>query len=114
VREVSDPVATARIRWLDPNTASEPGSTMGATAVFALGGDAEVIPDWPAGGQHFSILLTFTASRADRHEVDANLDVLDRQGAADCLREDAPFFVMAGPKPIGKATITSVLWKSRE
>jgi hypothetical protein len=33
------------------------GPVYAATCVFVHGGDAEVQPDWPAQGEHFSILM---------------------------------------------------------
>ena len=110
MREVTDPVAIAKVRWLDPSRHVEPGSTMGATAVFVLGGDAEVIPDWPARGEHYSVLMTFTDSRPARDEDEAKIDFLDREQVGDYVHEDAEFLVMAGPVPIGRATVTAVLW----
>src|SRR5882757_10052285 len=113
MRTVTDPVALARIRWLEPDRHPVPGSTMGATAVFVLGNDAEVMPGWPATGQHFSILLTFTDSSSATREAEAKIDFIDREGVADYLRENASFLVMAGPRPIAEGRITKVLWKPR-
>jgi hypothetical protein len=111
MRDVTDPVAMATVRWLDPDRRVEPGSTMGATAVFLLGDDAEVIPGGPAPGQHHSVLMTFTDSRPALHEADAKIDFLDRAAIDDYLRDDAEFLVMGGPTPIGHATVTAVLWE---
>ena len=111
MKPVTDPVATVHVRSVDSNRTLEPGTTMGATAVFVLGRDEEVIPNWPAGGLHFSIILTFTEIGASRHEADAKVDFLDRAGVASYLREQAAFLIMAGPKPIAEAVITSVLWE---
>ncbi len=113
MRPVTDPVAMARVRWLVPNRHPAPGSTIGATAVFVLGNDAEVMPGWPATGQHFSILLTFTDSLSATDEAEAKIDFLNRDAVADYLRENASFLVMAGPQPIAEGRITSVLWKPR-
>jgi hypothetical protein len=111
MREVSNPVAIARIRWLDPARHPAPGSTMGATAVFVLGNDAEVIPRWPAAGKHFSILLTFTDALIGTEETEAKVDFLDREAVANYLREGATLLIMAGPQPIAEAQITRLLWK---
>jgi hypothetical protein len=113
MRTVTDPVALARVRWLEQDRRPSPGSTMGATAVFVLGDDGEVIPGWPATGQHFSVLLTFTDSPSTGDGAEAKVDFLDREAVADYLHKNASFLVMAGPKPIGEARITAVLWKPR-
>ncbi len=111
MRDVSDPVAIARVRWLDLGRHPAPGSTMGATAVFVLGNDAEVIPGWPAMGKHFSVLLTFTDALTGTGEAEAKVDFLDREAVANHLREGATLLIMAGPQPIAEAQITTLLWK---
>jgi hypothetical protein len=111
MRTVTDPVAMARVRWLVPNRHPAPGSTIGATAVFVLSDDAEVMPDWPATGEHFSILLTFTDSLSGTDEAEAKIDFLNREAVADYLRPNTSFLVMAGPQPIAEGRITNVLWK---
>jgi hypothetical protein len=104
----------ARVRWLDPDRHPGPGATIGATAVFVLGSDAEVLPGWPATGQHFSVLLAFTDSPSTAtDEAEAKVDFLNREAVADYLGENAVFLVMAGPKPIAQARIAAVLWKPR-
>jgi hypothetical protein len=110
MRDVTDPMALVRIRWLNPGHHPAAGSTMGATAVFVMGNDAEVIPDWPAAGQHFSILLTFTEAPPGTEEAEAKVDFLDRDAVAERLHDDAKLLVMAGPKPIAEAEICAVLW----
>jgi len=108
--DVTDPVATAR-HWLDPSRHAEPGSTLRATAVFVLGNDAELIPGWPATGQHFSVVFAFATSSPAGQEADAHVDILDRDGVAEYLSQGAEFLVMAGPQPIAQARITSVFLK---
>lgn len=111
MRDVTDPMALVRVRWLSPGHHPAKGSTMGATAVFVMGNDAEVVPGWPAAGQHFSLLLTFTDAAPGTEEVEAKVDFLDRDAVADYLHDDAKLLVMAGPKPIAEAQVTAVLWK---
>jgi hypothetical protein len=111
MKDVTDPVAIARVRWLDRKRRPESGSTMGATAVFVLGNDAEVTPGWPATGQHFSVLLTFTASPTGGDESFAKVDFIDREAVVDYLQVDSTFLLMAGPQPIGEAEITEVVLK---
>jgi hypothetical protein len=104
---MAGPVATARVRWLAPRRLPAQGSTMWATAVFVLGNDPEVIPGWPATGEHFSVSLTFTDLSAQ--EAEATIDFVNRELVADCLHEKAVFLVMAGPQPIAEARITAML-----
>jgi hypothetical protein len=103
----------ARVRWLDPDRHPGPGSTIGATAVFVLGNDAEVMPGWPATGQHFSVMLALTDSPSATNDAESKVDFLDRETVADYVRENAVFLVMAGPKPIAEARIAAVLWTPR-
>lgn len=109
MRDVTDPVAVTRIRWMDDDLRPPAGSTVAATAVFVHGCDDQVIPNWPAGGEHFSVLLTLVESADDA--VTAKVDFLDRAAIAEYLREGAAFLVMAGPKPVAEARITAVLWR---
>ena len=111
MRAVTDPMAMARLCWLDKDRHPAPGSTMGATAVFVLGNDAEVMPGWPATGQHFSIVLTLTELVGDGDEAEAKIDFLNRESVTDYVRPNASFLVMAGPRPIAEGRITAVLWK---
>lgn len=83
---------------------------MAATAVFVLGGDADVVPGWPASGGHFSVLFEFLDTSAGPGCIDAKVDFLAREVVADYVREGATFLVMAGPKPIGEARVTHALW----
>jgi hypothetical protein len=103
---MAKPIAIARVRWLGPSRNPAPGSTMWATAVFVLGNDAEVIPGWPATGEHFSVSLTFTDLSAE--EAEATIDFINRELVADYLHERAVFLVMAGPQPIAEARITAM------
>jgi hypothetical protein len=109
MRDVTDPVAMVRIHWLGANREPEMGSTMGATAVFVLGDDASVVPDWPAAGEHHSILLTFTEVDLAVGVIEAKIDFLDRRSVAELLHEGAILLLMAGPTPIAEAEITAVM-----
>jgi len=107
--KVTDPMAIARIRWLDGDRHPPPGATIGATAVFSLGDDAQVIPGWPASGEHFSVLLEFLDTPANAGDINAKVDFLDRDAVIDKIREGTTFIVMAGPKPIAEANIIDTM-----
>lgn len=109
MRDVADPVAIVSIRWRGQNHRAAVGSTMAATAVFVRGHDDQIIPSWPAEGEHFSVLFAFVGSADDSQT--AKVDFLDRALVADYLRKGAIFLVMAGPKPIAEARITRLLWQ---
>lgn len=83
---------------------------MAATAVFVLGDDAEVVPDWPAGGEHFSVMLEFIDAPSEPGSINAKVDFLARDEVAELLHEGAQFMLMAGPTPIAEVRVTEALW----
>ena len=107
MRAVRDPIAIARVRWRSPDgggrTKPPPGPSFAATAVFKHGGDEEVVPEWPAGGEHFSVLLEYPSG--SNAEVTARVDFLARNLVADEVREGAQFIIMEGPRPVADAEI---------
>lgn len=104
-------MAIALVRW---RSAAEGGRYTGppagpryaATAVFVKGDDEQVVPNWPAGGEHFSVLLTYTGP-AEGGEVSAEIDFLARDQVADLLIEGATFFIMEGPHAVAEARVIS-------
>jgi hypothetical protein len=102
----------ARIRWRSADeggrrTWPPKGSTFAATAVFVHGGDQQVIPDWPGGGEHFSVLLDNVGDPV-AGEVQAKVDFIARTLVAEHLRPGARFVVMEGRQPVAEAVITEV------
>lgn len=113
MRAITDPVANARIRWRSADDGGRqsgppPGPRYAATAVFVLGDDAQLIPNWPAGGEHFSVLLEYIGSGDHGSEVVAKIDFLARDLAADHVRQGAQFVIMEGRRPVADALITEV------
>jgi hypothetical protein len=63
-RRIAEPLALAHVRWQSLSEGGRqsgppPGPFFAATAVFVHGDDEQVIPDWPAGGEHFSVMLDY-------------------------------------------------------
>jgi len=109
-RRIDDPVALAQVRWhLDQAPPPQPGGVVASTAVFVLGGDEEVIPDWPAGGEHFSVMLELVGPVSDDGRARAKVDFLDRSGVAERLQEGARFLFMAGRRALADVELTKVL-----
>lgn len=108
---VDDPVALARVHWRsDESTPPEAFDCVASTAVFVLGEDSEVVPGWPATGEHFSVMLEFLGSVSPAGQADAKVDFLARREVAQYLHEGAQFLLMAGPLVIADVEVTKVLW----
>lgn len=110
MRRIDKPMALASVRWLSESEGGRDmppvGPSYAATAVFILGGDAELIPGWPAKGEHFSVLLDFGdngAASADETKV----EFMSWSLVADYLHPGATFLVMEGPRPVAQAQVTS-------
>lgn len=108
---VDNPVALARVRWrVGEAPLPTPESAVASTAVFVLGGDEEVIPDWPAGGEHHSAMLELVGAMSPDGTAEAKVDFLDRSGVAERLHQGARFLFMAGPRVLAEVEVTSMLW----
>lgn len=110
MRRITEPLALVRVNWVGADRRPESGSTMAATAVFVLGDDAEVVPDWPAGGEHFSVMLEFIDSPSEPGSSNAKVDFLARDEVTDRLQEGAVFLLMAGRTPIAEVRVIEALW----
>lgn len=104
-------MALARVRWFPVPEGGRPapphGPTYAATAVFVLGGDAELIPDWPAEGEHFSVMLDFDEA-SPAGEGSAKVEFMARSLVVDRLAVGATFLVMEGRKAVAEARVTDV------
>lgn len=83
------------------------GPSYAATAVFILGGDAELIPGWPAKGEHFSVLLDFDENSATS-DNETKVEFTSWSLVADYLRPGVTFLVMEGPRPVAQAEVITV------
>jgi hypothetical protein len=112
---VRDPVALARVHWRENDgPPPAPGSCLASTAVFVLGGDEEVFADWPAGGEHFSVMLELMRDVTSADDAQAKVDFLARSQVAPYLHDGARFLFMAGRRVLAEAEITTVLWRPEE
>jgi hypothetical protein len=104
-------MATALVRWFTEAEGGRPdlppGPTYAATAVFIHGDDAQVIPDWPANGEHFSVLLDFDFIDAQR-ECQAATEFMTWSLVEDQLRARSPFLIMEGGRPVAEGRIIAI------
>lgn len=112
MRRLDEPLALAHVSWRSPGDGGRvagppPGPFFAATAVFVRGDDEQVVPDWPAGGEHFSVMLDYIDEVEDG-EVDVKVDFIARHLVADLVHPDARFLVMEGRRPVAEACITKV------
>ena len=111
--ELTNPAATAVVRWVP---ASAGGRLSGpptapvyaATAIFRLGGEAEVTPGWPATADHLSIMVQRVASLPDGADL-ANIGFLIPDLARPYLHSGAELLVMEGPKVVAHAVVRELL-----
>lgn len=112
MKRITDPLALVRVRWLSPNEGGRrdipPGPLFAATAVFRLGKDEEVIGDWPAEGEHFSVLLEFGELHDSRRELDAIVEFMHNEAVYDLVRVRTQFLLMEGARPIADVSVLQV------
>ena len=111
-RRMAEPLSLAHLRWRSlfeggRQSGAPRGPFFAATAVFVHGDDEQVIPDWPASGEHFSVMLEYIGN-VETNEVDAKVDFIAGDLVSDELRPDARFIVMEGRHQVADAWITKV------
>lgn len=108
MRRVDRPMALASVRWFTEEEGGRrkppPGPTYAATAVFVLGGDAELARDWPAAGEHFSVLLDFDEMSPEGESL-TKVEFVSWPLVADRLMPGSAFLIMEGPKPVAEARV---------
>src|SRR5438046_4148296 len=100
--ELWEPLATAEVRWVataDGGRRSGPPTVpvYAATAVFRLGGDAEVVPGWPGAAEHLSILVQRVGVSPEGADV-SKIGFLAPDLARPHLRVGAELLIMEGPR----------------
>jgi hypothetical protein len=111
--ELKEPMATAEVRWVpaeDGGRKSGPptAAVYAATAVFVLGGDAEVMPGWPASADQLSILIRRLAT--DDNGLDmAEIGFLAPDLARPYLRPGRELLVLEGPQTVAWMQISELL-----
>jgi hypothetical protein len=101
-------MALAKVLWFSGEEGGRheppPGLAYAATAVFEHGGDIELIPGWPAEGEHFSVLLDFDETSQERESL-AKVEFMARSLVADSLVPGSVFLIMEGPRPVARALV---------
>jgi hypothetical protein len=112
IENIDDPSGLASVRWLSP---AEGGRRSGpptapvysATAVFKLGDDEEVLPGWPATGDHISILVQRSKALPDGTEL-ATIGFLAPDLARPFVHTGSEFVIMEGPRAVGHGTFREI------
>jgi hypothetical protein len=118
MEKIENPVAEALVRW---HTADEGGRTSDqatapvymATAVFVLGGEAEVQPGWPASADQLSILLQETECLDDGRRR-CLVGFLLPDLAHPHLYRGAQLLVLEGPRTVASAQLATVYGQEDE
>jgi hypothetical protein len=113
ITKIEHPMALAEVWWF---TVEEGGRRSGpptapvyaATCVFPLGGDAEVLPGWPASGDALSVLLEEVETVANGSGT-YKVDFLARDLARQLLYPTAELLIMEGPTVVARAVIREVM-----
>lgn len=112
MRTIDDPMAVAEVVWLTPEEGGRKSgpptaSVYGATCVFPLGDNTDVVPGWPAACDALSILLQQIGLGSDGKAI-FRVDFLARDLARPFLHPGAPLLVIEGPTVVARGTIREV------
>lgn len=107
-----EPVARGLIRWRTAEEGGRAGGPPGghqyaATAVFVLGGEAEVIPGWPDTAERFSIGLNLIGLGSEWSPVET--DFLARDLVMDKVRPGTHILVTEGARVVADLRITELI-----
>lgn len=79
------------------------GAVYAATAVAVLGGDADVLPGWPATAPQFSIVLEFDAAPTEGNWSPAHVrPLVEGAPGSEALQPGAELLVMEGPRDVAR------------
>jgi hypothetical protein len=73
-----------------------------------MGGDSEVVPGWPAGAEHFSILLEEVEVLSGGARL-CKVDFLARDLARPYVHPEQALLIMEGPRVVANAIIRNVV-----
>jgi hypothetical protein len=112
IDDIEKPVAHAVVTWASAEMGGRKSGpptapVYAATCTFVHGGDAEIQPDWPAQGEHFSILIQRTETLPGGAWI-CKIDFLVRDLVAPSIHLGALLLIMEGGKVVGTAAITAV------
>jgi hypothetical protein len=107
-----EPVATGLIRWRSPEeggrTSGPPnGEQYAASAVFVLGGEADVLPGWPDTAERFSVGLNLIGHDSEWEPVE--VDFLARDLVMDKLRPGVEILITEGARVVADLRITELV-----
>jgi hypothetical protein len=113
IREIANPAAYASVSWLTPEdggrrTGPPTAAVYASTCVFGLGGEAEVMPDWPESADQLSILLQ-EVSVEDGNVRLCKVDFLARELAREFLYPDAQIVILEDPRIVANAIVRQVM-----
>jgi hypothetical protein len=112
IDQISAPVAHVAVTWVPPESGGRRSGpptarVYAATCVFVMGGDREVLPGWPAGAQHLSILLEEEDVLPGGARL-CKVDFLARDLARPYIYPGQPLLIMEGPRVVASAVIRDV------
>jgi hypothetical protein len=82
------------------------GPVYAATAVAVLGGDADVLPGWPATAPQFSIVLEFDAAPIEGDWSPTRVRALvEGAPGSEALEPGAELLVMEGPRDVARLVL---------
>lgn len=91
------------------------GPAYSATATLVLGGEADVLPGWPATAPQFSIVLEFDEPPVEGGWSPTRVRALvDGAPGSEALEPGAEFLVMEGPRDVARLILDAEPSKSRD
>jgi hypothetical protein len=112
IEEISAPVAHAVVAWVPATNGGRRSGpptarVYAATCIFVMGGDREVLPGWPAGAEHLSILLEEVEALPGGARL-CKVDFLARDLARPHVHPGQPLLIMEGPRVVANTVIKDV------
>jgi hypothetical protein len=112
ITEILTPAAWAEVRWLSSaaggrRSGPPTAPVYAANCAFPLGGEAELVPGWPATAEKYSLLLQKLAERDDGTWSCA-LDFLARDLVAAAISCGGEILVMEGPKVVARGVVIEI------
>jgi hypothetical protein len=108
-----EPLGSGWIAWLTPDAGGRPngppeGSRYAATAVLELGGEREVIPDWPDEAERFSIGFNLHDEWSTDGRQHVEFDFLARELVLDRLRAGSHLLILEGWQVVAELDVLTL------
>lgn len=82
------------------------GPTYAATAVAVLGGDAEIMPGWPASAPQFSVVFEFDLPPTEAEWSPTRIrPLVEGAPGTEALTPGAELLVMEGPRDVARLVL---------